>query len=366
MVSREAQAVIKDYVFDQQYVSETRITFMKGKGDVPVHHYSKKKRKLKNTLLHAIHKCAADPARLDPLFLPFFDKFLALERFLAEIDLIKKNEPEDMNNGLMNKSIGPIKSLILKGESHNFNAQKEFIDRKDTYLRLGYVKESGFSQLELESLFEFKPLQTGHFKNLYLLNNTYLEEFFKTYVNRSFANNYLFIAFPIVASLVQLGFLLSTSQPVMGAKSIVALIIWANILLNSICLIFIRQFMDYHQSYLIKGYFYICACLILAIPPFFLNSFSTMTHLAAMQLLILLFFASVNQIFPLASAIFFQAFVLALIAVVHVVFARVVPHRLSLFPSLINFAFIGLVLLRKKSDFIQHEIDFFNNSHLEL
>ena len=356
MLSEEAYALVKDFHISSNYTCVQKMTAMKGKGDVNVYHFKKMEAKLKNTLLLRIRMLKQQEDKIDPKFLPDFQKLVELESIYGQVNDNFQDKMLSGPNSLLKqiKNVMEVRAITMTQKPEPAKSVVKTTEVKSTMKRT-------FSE-EFEFV-EFKPIVAGKFMSLFTLNNTFLDEYYKSYIKRGAQNMIGFLMCIICFSILQVLHLVITErQKYFKGK----LICSCYILAHSLVFFILRKWhISWGKTWPQIWFFYGCTAAICATWVLHEEVFELGTEFANAQLACLILCATSLQIFSFINMVFYSIFLLLLTISVHVAVYFILGNNFYFLSSLSSFTFVVAVMTYKKFGFVQSEISYFNNRNIQ-
>ena len=373
MLSQEAYALLKKFLINSKFKVESKLTFMKGKGNQPVYHIYKKpsfKKYMKIAILNIKNKNICK--KFDKLSKPklqakkksFQNVFSKFNNMKEVIPMLRKKRERLTSLKISTNRKDQIKNFIQKNSAHNSKELQKSSNRSFSIEDF----EVRDSKKNLDNL-EFDPIITG--KNLILekLKNSFLDKYYKsTDNNHLYLNNIYFIFFFFVSSLTILNCFLKYKSIIlliiMGLKCLLGLIaIFFVIIFKKI---FNRKFKSIVSFYMVFNFVIIQVLIFLFYKEFVEND---ILIIFLEELFISLYFIY-SQLFCykyLLKFICFFSLTKIILTIIVLISIEEVDHRKKylFLEILVCWIFINFALKFKKSMNVLSEIKYFNRLNLE-
>lgn len=218
MMSNEFFQQIKDFEFDKEIIFEKRLTFMKGKGDVPVYHLFKKVNKFRNVLFHAIsnRSSISNSKNKDN---SDYNKLTKLKKYKEKkaginqmVHLLKRFGKNNFFKLFQNQSITnvSVEKKKIKKKTKSFLSKKTRIKgSNESYNSIiietnNEIKKHFKKKIELIEEFEFQKIILKGYPNFEIEKNPFNSKFEKYYESNFLYKNQIICFIIIAISIVQL------------------------------------------------------------------------------------------------------------------------------------------------------------------
>ena len=385
MMSNEFFEQIKEFEFDKEIVFEKRLTFMKGKGDVPVYHLFKKENKFRNMLFQAIsNKSSLSNSRIIKENSDY-NKLTKLKKYKEKktginqmFHLLKRFGKNNFFKLFQNHNL----VSDVKIENKKINDPKEYKSKKtrikgsiDSYNSISLevanndVKKPSNKQIDLIEEFVFQKIIQKGYPYFEIEKNPFNFKF-KNYYDLNFLYKNQIICFIIIAiSIIQLihiffhEFFISYHYKILFIEKAIIIILF--IIVSSLG----KYFFKVKYSFLLKIIFILILLTINIQYTFLKSDFLKFKFFLLSEELSIFTFMSFSNLISIKS--FYIIFIINfLIKVLAITFANFLikedqENLINNIYILLSCFFIEICLFINKINFSRLKIDYFNNLYLE-